>query len=188
MPANLTDSNTFTDPIVVPTDGDALTGASNALEAQGLANRTRFLKNYADAIALTTHFGVYTVDGAAVASGSKFTLTQVGEFGGFSLAGNEVTVPGAGDYLISVYFLAASSSGAVVGLLALQDNGTPFFQAASYKQTDGGTNNTVGFSFTAYAAIAAPTSSHKISLASLTSNLSVLGITANAALIIKRLR
>lgn len=45
MPGNITDSDTFSDPIVHPTDGDAVNGAGIELVAQGLANRTRWLLN-----------------------------------------------------------------------------------------------------------------------------------------------
>jgi hypothetical protein len=45
MPTNITDVDTFTDPIQGPADADAQTAASYNLGFQGLANRTRNLKN-----------------------------------------------------------------------------------------------------------------------------------------------
>ena len=42
MPANVTDSSTFTSPIVVPTDGDTRNAASVLTAFQGLANRTKY--------------------------------------------------------------------------------------------------------------------------------------------------
>lgn len=41
MPQNITDVNTFTDPIVSPSEGDPATAASVLLGLQGLSNRTR---------------------------------------------------------------------------------------------------------------------------------------------------
>lgn len=51
MPANLTDSSTFTSPIQVPTNGDPVdAGPSDPLRAgfQGLANRTKYIKDLLD--------------------------------------------------------------------------------------------------------------------------------------------
>lgn len=45
MPTNITDTDTFTDPIQAPVDGESATGASVQLPAQGLANRARNLLN-----------------------------------------------------------------------------------------------------------------------------------------------
>lgn len=49
MPVNITDSNTFTDPVQAPDDGDNGNGATFQLAPQALANRTRNLKNRLDA-------------------------------------------------------------------------------------------------------------------------------------------
>lgn len=48
MPTNITDSDTFTDPIQGPADADAQAAASYNLGFQGLANRTRNLRNDVD--------------------------------------------------------------------------------------------------------------------------------------------
>lgn len=45
MPANITDVAEFTDPIVVPTNGDAVNGEGLLELAQGLSNRTRLLED-----------------------------------------------------------------------------------------------------------------------------------------------
>lgn len=45
MPTNITDSSTFSDPVQIPADGDAVNSAAELLSAQSLANRTRYLKN-----------------------------------------------------------------------------------------------------------------------------------------------
>ena len=45
MPNDITDSPVFTDPIQTVADSDAASGANFALAPQGLANRTRHLKN-----------------------------------------------------------------------------------------------------------------------------------------------
>lgn len=63
MPQNLTDSSTFTTPVVAPTGGDVRNAASVVTALQALANRTKYLndalilgatkaKSYADAAAL----------------------------------------------------------------------------------------------------------------------------------------
>jgi hypothetical protein len=51
MPANLTDVDTFTSPIVVPVGGDARTVSSIEPAFQALANRTLRLKNRVDTLA-----------------------------------------------------------------------------------------------------------------------------------------
>jgi len=45
MTANITDVDEFTDPVVVPSDGEAATNASILLYVQKLSNRTRYLRN-----------------------------------------------------------------------------------------------------------------------------------------------
>lgn len=45
MPTNITDVDTFTSTIVTAADGDAVNGASRETEAQGLADRSRYLYN-----------------------------------------------------------------------------------------------------------------------------------------------
>jgi hypothetical protein len=56
MPTNLTDVDTFTDPIQGPADSDAQAAAAYNLGFQGLANRTRNLRN--DVVALEGRFDV----------------------------------------------------------------------------------------------------------------------------------
>jgi hypothetical protein len=50
MPVNITDVDTFTDPIVAPADSDPADRTYVITIAQGLANRTRWLKNLVDII------------------------------------------------------------------------------------------------------------------------------------------
>ncbi len=45
MPANITDVSVFTTPVVVPVDGDLVSGADRTLDTQALANRTRYLRD-----------------------------------------------------------------------------------------------------------------------------------------------
>lgn len=45
MPANLTDADTWTDPVQAPADGDTANGATFQLAPQDLADRTRYLYN-----------------------------------------------------------------------------------------------------------------------------------------------
>lgn len=46
MPVNITDVDAFTDPIVIPADSDPADRTYIVTLAQGLANRTRHVKNY----------------------------------------------------------------------------------------------------------------------------------------------
>lgn len=50
MPVNITDVDTFTDPVQAPADADAADGTTFQLAPQGLANRTRNLKNRVDVL------------------------------------------------------------------------------------------------------------------------------------------
>ena len=50
MPTNITDANTFTDPVSVPEPGDDRTASSVQVPFQALANRTRYLKGITDAL------------------------------------------------------------------------------------------------------------------------------------------
>lgn len=50
MPENITDVDTFTDPVQVPLDGEFATNASLKLFVQALSNRTRNAKNRLDTI------------------------------------------------------------------------------------------------------------------------------------------
>lgn len=45
MPSNITDVSTFTSPVTTVSDGDAASAANFAVAIQGLANRTRYLKD-----------------------------------------------------------------------------------------------------------------------------------------------
>lgn len=179
MASNLTETPTFDANVQVPDDGDPEDAASVIAGFQPLANRTQYL-------VAATQYAAFGVDGTAVASGSKFTLNLIAESGGFSVSGDEITVPAPGAYVISVSTVNATSSGTAYALLALADAGTPFFQAAAYKQADGGSNNTVVHSFTALAVVGSPTSAHKISLQSQTTDLTALIFAANQTLIIQR--
>lgn len=51
MPENITDSSAFTDPVVVPSDSDPANRSYLVTAVQGLANRTRWLKNEAARVA-----------------------------------------------------------------------------------------------------------------------------------------
>lgn len=50
MPTNLIEADVFTDPIAVPVDADPANAASVVVPFQGLANRTRNLKNYCTSV------------------------------------------------------------------------------------------------------------------------------------------
>lgn len=60
MPTNITDVDTFTDPVQAPDDGDSANGATFQLAPQALANRTRYLKNICDVAAVTDDANTFT--------------------------------------------------------------------------------------------------------------------------------
>ncbi len=105
MPTNVVDSDVWTTTLQVPNDvTEVANQASLLLFVQGLANRTTYLKNRLGSSAR------YTPSGAGVATGAKFTLALVERSDtGYSLASDEVQVPAAGWYRISVSALVANS-------------------------------------------------------------------------------
>lgn len=64
MPANITDSNAFTSPIVAPVDGDAATAASVLAAIQGLANRTAYLDTVLSKFTTVAALGSSNADAA----------------------------------------------------------------------------------------------------------------------------
>lgn len=103
MTVNITDSDTFTDPIVAPDDGDLANGAIFQLAPQGLANRTRYLYN-------RSAYASYKIQGEDVENGNKFTLVEETNGGGFVLDNNEITVPAVGAYLIAICGVLSTDS------------------------------------------------------------------------------
>lgn len=87
MPTNISDIPEFTANVVVPLDGELITGADRALTAQSLANRTRYLQ----------------VNGSA----SKPATFRSVPLSGFKQ--NEFVVP-------QQYIMASSGIGAMVGV------------------------------------------------------------------------
>lgn len=76
-------------------------------------------------VTIIRSYAAYTLAGTAIASGSKFTLTQrVNQ--DFSLASDEITVPAVGKYLVSVYakMQGSSTSNPLLLHANLQLNGT----------------------------------------------------------------
>lgn len=102
MSANLVDVDAFTSPVVVPTDGDALTAASVLQGFQPLANRTRNLDNRVGGLAISA--GNWVVGGSLFAQNAKYDLTTVGVILGSDLSlsgGNTVIIATAGVYQIT---------------------------------------------------------------------------------------
>lgn len=100
----ITDVDVFTEPLKHIADGEALNGEHFKEELQGAANRTRHLLNRVAAIesALAKYVSAtYAVSGNA-AQNAKLTLTAARAASGFALGSNEVTVPHAGVWLVTV--------------------------------------------------------------------------------------
>lgn len=108
MSANIVDVDAFTSPVVVPTDGDALSAASVIQGFQPLADRTRNSKNRLDVIDAYP-YADYKIDGSAVAQGSRFNLTTHVQSAGLSMAANDVTVGQTGVYEIAIAVSALNS-------------------------------------------------------------------------------
>lgn len=79
MPVNITDVDTFTDPIVAPADSDPADRTYVLTIAQGLANRTRNLQNrFTENDAITWRLSPWIGEGlAASASAAPTWLSQV---------------------------------------------------------------------------------------------------------------
>lgn len=143
MPENLTDTQTFTSPIAVPTDGDAGLAASVKTPFQGLANRTALLH------------GAYRIDGwvgrsvddAADANGviASTSSTSYATLTGWSPGEPIVATPEVGEILLvvanlNVQFTGGGNAGGYVKL-AIHDGTTEFdLKGAKYYQSnnDGG--------------------------------------------------
>lgn len=111
----ITDVDVFTEPLKHIADGEALNGEHFKEELQGAANRTRHLLNRVAAIesALAKYVSAtYSVSGNA-AQNAKLTLTAARAASGFALGSNEVTVPHAGVWLVTVSGQVTPNSGAM---------------------------------------------------------------------------
>lgn len=153
MPENLTDTETFTSPIVVPTDGDAGLAASVKTALQGLANRTALLHG---AYRIANWVGRSVDDPtdtnaliASTSSTSYVTLT------GWSPGEPIIALPQAGEKLIvmanlNVQFTGAGNAGGYVKL-AIHDGTTEFdLSGAKYHQANNDGNIGRGLSLIGY--------------------------------------
>lgn len=104
MTVNLTDSDTFTDPVRAPDDGDPANGATFQAGLQDLANRTRNHKNRLDTLSgralclITTGATVAPADLTLSVASSGITL----------VGGNSVELP-VGSWWIAAKLVAVSS-------------------------------------------------------------------------------
>ena len=79
--------------VVVPEGGDARTAASVEPAFQALANRIEYLRQRAKVAS-------YSVLANEISADALFSLAEVSAAEGYEVAANEVTVPGAGRYLL----------------------------------------------------------------------------------------
>lgn len=135
MSANLTDSGTFTNPIVAPADGDAANGTTFQAGLQGLANRTRYNKNRIDKL-----FGgvaKYTFAASPTAD-AYITLTEAIDPNGIgAIVSNQVEVVEAGIYRVSLTIEgtnASASANTVMGI-ELRVGGTRELRATTVRAT-----------------------------------------------------
>jgi hypothetical protein len=115
MAHNLTEDDDFPSTVSVPDGGDPRVAASVEPAFQSLADRTRYLGNR------VAHYARFAIDttgglgGAGVASGSKLNLKALTDdpitsSGEFTLASNEITVPAAGVYFVSLQLRASCTN------------------------------------------------------------------------------
>lgn len=112
MPRNIVDQDLFTDPIVAPDDGDPANSLTIGAPSQGLANRTRNLKNRVDAhdssigalesSRVTAASALYEFDAQAGVANDQLTMTEVSADPGFTLeAGGTMVLLPVGKYLVT---------------------------------------------------------------------------------------
>ncbi len=117
MTTILTETSTFTATVAAPADGDSANGATFSTGLQSLANRTKYLNDQraihaADIAALeaadtasaaAVSYRGY-LSGSAIAYAGTITLNGLIQYpiGSWSLASNEIQVPSAGVYRVSV--------------------------------------------------------------------------------------
>lgn len=137
---NLTESDVFSPNITVPEDGDLRSGASVEVGFQGLANRTRHHKNRLDSelpaleAKLTQVGGAqYTLSASGVAHDANVLGSTFRADAGFTREGNEITLPGPDDYLISATgtFTCTSTEVAIRGGVVIKVGGTGVLAVAA---------------------------------------------------------
>jgi hypothetical protein len=123
MTANLTDSDVFTDPIVVPVDGEPDDQVAFALAPQGLANRTRNNKNRIDAL---QEYVVCSLAVSGLTSGQEATITIDAQSGGASVSGGtRLELPSAGVWEFHVTLPRIIVSGSTIcDAYAIKGTGT----------------------------------------------------------------
>lgn len=143
MPENLTDSETFTSPIVVPTDGDAGLSTSVKTGFQGLANRTALLHG---AYRLAGWVG-RSVDDGADANGviASTSSTIYATLTGWSPGEPIIALPKTGEILLvhanlNVQFTGGGNAGGYVKLAIYDGTNEYDLKGAKFYQSnnDGG--------------------------------------------------
>lgn len=165
MPQNITDVDTWTDPVTCPANGDLVDGTAELDPAQDLANRTRFLYNRMSGYrVLTLDFNAGT---PATEATSNETLDNTGVYvnvasiAGLSLAGSQ-----AGDILIvgANMKIAHTAVGGAAGLgMQLALNGT-VIPGARVERASTGIGDEFRFNVHAMKVISSPVSPEAIRL------------------------
>lgn len=130
MPANLTDSNAFSGPVVAPADGDAANAASIVQGLQPLANRTYYVQQLAevlgikkiragDAAAMQAATGIANKTMWLLEGGGAFKGIYVYDSASAFVSDNEFVYPatgmGAGRWVHILWSLVVSTS--AIGLV-----------------------------------------------------------------------
>lgn len=130
MPKTLVDVDSFDIDVSIPTDGDSRNSASVESAFQKLVNRSRNSKNRLDN---HEQYACYAISGT-VANGAQLTLTERDKNGSFVLASNQVQVPAAGTYEVSVTSICSGTDTTnPVALGLVLNKGTNIEQAKNYR-------------------------------------------------------
>lgn len=149
MPSNITASSVFTEPLQMPNDGEVV-DASDFLAStiQGLANRDQYLKDGVDAIvaqlasqlAPLRQVARYSLSASSLADGSTVALTEDLDPGSsFALAGDEITIPATGYYLLHVSGSCtgeSTSTGIRIGIIIRREGAEELYLAATRFSTE----------------------------------------------------
>lgn len=123
MPTNIVDVSTFTDPIVGPASGDPRTAASVVTMGQGLANRTRLLKDLLD----NAEFESIELEKVDTESGAE-TPALIHELGQAATSQFWLllssTIAGGGSSRLRVYQNASHNASLVITFNAAWDAGS----------------------------------------------------------------
>jgi hypothetical protein len=163
MPKNLTPVAEYTGNVTVPLGGDARTALSVETPIQTVTNRAAYAKAHLDVLEQYANYGIT----GNAASGATLTLSLLDKNGTFTLASNEVELPAAGTYLVSLCMIATSldtTNPLAMGLTLKK--GASTVEQISNRRYSGTAGDSVNCALTSTVVVTTP-SSEKLSVAAL---------------------